>query len=184
LNFNDGNVFFLTDFDDTMESSIVLPLIREIQKQREYKHGRIDLYINSFGGYRHLAYQLVDLIEIAKREEVTVRTIVPNVAFSAGSFLAIAGTPGERYISRHGMHLIHYGTAGGSNEETIRQVERTAKVKKELMKDVVRHYSTYSDVPDLEDNISDDGFVVPAKKCIKYGLADAYTDTLDIGYAE
>lgn len=183
MNFNDGNVFFLTDFDESMESDIVVPLIREIQKQRLYRDGRIDLHINSGGGYRHLAYQLIDLIEIAKREEITVRTIVPSVAFSAGSFVAIAGTPGERYIARGAHHLIHYGSVG-SEETTVRQIGRSADMKKRLMKDVLTHYKTYADVPDLEDKISDDGYFIPANKCIKYGLADYYTDELDIGYAE
>lgn len=119
---NEGNVFFVGDFDDSAERELVIPLAKEIQKQRLLRDGRIDLYINSFGGYAHLVSHLTSLVEIAKREGIVVRTIVPSVAFSAGSMLAITGTVGERYIEKSGEHLIHYGSTG-SVETTPTQAE-------------------------------------------------------------
>jgi ATP-dependent protease ClpP protease subunit len=181
LNVREGNVFFLTDFDDNMEGNIVLPMIKEIQKQREYRDGRLDLHINSWGGYSHLVDQLVELVEIAKREEITVRTIVPAVAFSAGSMLAITGTPGERYIARNANHLIHYGFTG-SAETTPLQIERFHAWKKADFANVIKHYNKYSSVPDIEEHLKDDGFFVKASDCIKWGLADKYMDKFDIGF--
>ena len=180
MNFNDDNVFYLTDFDDSMEGAIVLPLTREIQKQRQLKNGRIDLYINSFGGYAHLVFHLIELVEVAKREGIKVRTIVPSVAFSAGSMLAITGTPGERYIARDGEHLIHYGRTG-SVEETPKQIERWSAYKSRDFKNTIRHYQKYSNVPNIDSEMMDDGFFIPAVKCVKYGLADKYMDKFDIG---
>jgi ATP-dependent protease ClpP protease subunit len=183
LNFNDGNVFLITDFDDGMEAGLVIPLIREIQKQREYKYGRIDLHINSWGGYAHLVDQLTELVEVAKGEGITVRTIVPAIAFSAGSMLAITGTPGERYIARNANHLVHYGRTG-SSESTPLQIERFHAWKKADFKNVIKHYNKYSAVPNIEDHLNDDGFFIKASDCIKWGLADKYLDKFDIGYNE
>lgn len=182
MNFNDDNIFFLTDFDDTMEASIVLPLTREIQKQRQLKDGRIDLYINSFGGYKHLVFQLISLVEIAKRDGVTVRTIVPDIAYSAGSILAISGSEGERYIERTGEHLIHYGTTG-SMETTPEQAARNFAQKQASFKTIFRHYQKYTDIPsdELSRLMSDDSAFIPANKCIKWGLADKYMEKFDIG---
>lgn len=178
---NEGNVFFVGDFDDNAERELVIPLTKEIQKQRKLRDGRIDLYINSFGGYAHLLGHLTQLVEIAKREGIVVRTIVPDVAFSAGSMLAITGTPGERYIAKTGNHLIHYGQTG-SVESTPLQVDRFFEWKKADFENTVKHYERYSNVPDIRTHIADDGYFVKAAKCIAYGLADKYIEKFDIGY--
>lgn len=175
----EDNVFVLNDFDDSMESGIVLPLTMEIKKQSDLKDGQIDLWINSFGGYAHLVFHLIELIEIAKRDGVKVRTIVPSVAFSAGSMLAVAGSPGERYIAKSGEHLIHYGRTG-SVEETPKQVERWSAYKSRDFKNTIAHYQKYSNVPDIDTEMMDDGFFIPAKSCIKWGLADKYLDKLEL----
>lgn len=180
---NEGNVFFIGDFDDSAEKELVIPLTKEIQKQRKLREGRIDLYINSFGGYAHLLGHLTQLVEIAKRDGIVVRTIVPDVAFSAGSMLAVTGTPGERYIARTGNHLIHYGQTG-STESTPLQVDRFWEWKKSDFANTVKHYERYAEVPDIRDHVADDGFFVPASKCIKWKLADKYLEKFDIGYDE
>lgn len=178
--YNEGNVFTLFDFDDSMESNVVLSLTKEIQRQRRYRDGRIDLYINSFGGYRHLVFQLISLVETAKREGIVVRTIVPDVAYSAGSILAVTGTPGERYIEKTAEHLIHYGLTG-SSETTPEQVERNYIQKNQGFKKIRQHYEKYANVPDLEQLMNDDSAYIPAAKCIKWGLADKLMDKFDVG---
>lgn len=180
MNWNDGNVFILNDFDDSMESSVVLPLTLEVAKQSKLRDGQIDLYINSFGGYAHLVFHIIELVEIAKRNDVKVRTIVPSVAFSAGSMLAVTGTPGERYIAKTGEHLIHYGRTG-SVEETPKQIERWSAYKSRDFKNTIAHYEKYSKVPNIDTEMMDDGFFIPASKCVKYGLADKYMEKFDIG---
>lgn len=181
MNWNEGNVFILNDFDDNMEGSIVLPLTLEVQKQSKLRDGQIDLYVNSFGGFAHLVFHLIELVEIAKRNDVVVRTIVPSVAFSAGSMIAVTGTPGERYIARNGEHLLHYGRSMGSAEETPKQIERWSAYKARDFKNTLAHYGKYAKVPNLDTEMMDDGFFVPAAKCIRFGLADKYLDKLDIG---
>ena len=183
MNKNDGNVFFLTDFDDNMEEDIVLPLIKEIQHQRRLVDGHIDLYINSFGGYKHLAFQLISLVENAKREDVIVRTIVPDVAYSAGSMLAITGTPGYRFIEKNAEHLIHYGITG-SMETTPEQLERNNRQKQGNFKKILNHYKGYTDIPweELDRLMNDDSAFIPSAKCIKWGMADKYMDKFDISY--
>lgn len=183
MDFHDGNIFYFTDFDDNMERSIVLELTKEIQKQRRLKDGRLDFWINSFGGYGHLVFHLIELTEIAKREGIVVRTIVPNTAFSAGSMLAVAGTPGERYMAKTAEHLIHYGNIG-SSETTPKQIERMSAWKNRDFKNTIDVYRKYAEIPDLDAEMMDDGWFVPAPKCIKYGLADKYIDKLDIGNYE
>lgn len=176
MRWNEDNVFILNDFDDSMESNLVLDLTLEVEKQIGKVNGHIDLWVNSFGGYTHLVNHMIQLLEIAKREGVTVRTIVPAIAFSAGSMIAIAGSEGERYIARDAEHLIHYGRTMGTQEETPKQVERWSAYKDRDFKRLFNHYQKFARVPNLDIEMMDDGFFIPAAKCIKFGLADKYID--------
>jgi ATP-dependent protease ClpP protease subunit len=180
MNWNENNIFVLNDFDDVMEANIPLALTLEIQKQRKYRDGRIDLYINSFGGYAHLVFHLTSLIELAKNDGVVVRTIVPSIAYSAGSILAITGTPGERYIDANAEHLIHYGRQG-SMESTPEQLERNHVQKTEHFKRIKRHYQQYTNIPDIDTLMNDDSAFINSTKSIKWGLADKKMDKFDIG---
>ncbi len=175
----EDNVFFIGDFDDNLERDIIIPLTLEIKNQTKQANGKIDLYINSMGGYGHLLFHMIELLEMAKRNGVTVRTIVTDSAFSAGSMLAIAGSPGERYIARTASHLVHYGSIA-SFEQTPEQIERYRKWKTRFFSNNVSHYKKYSNIPNLEEHIKDDGFFVTAAEAIKWGMADKYTDKLEL----
>jgi ATP-dependent protease ClpP protease subunit len=175
----EDNIFFVGDFDEQLENDVIMPLTVEITKQAELKKGRIDLYINSCGGYLHLVNHMTELVEIAKKNDVLVRTIVPDIAFSAGSMLAITGTVGYRYIGRKAEHLCHFGQQM-SFETTQEQVERFTAHKKRNFDNNLKHYQKYSKVPDLDKHMLDDGYFIPAPKAIKWGLADAYIEKMEL----
>jgi ATP-dependent protease ClpP protease subunit len=175
----EDNIFWIGDFDDSLERDVILPLTLEIRRQMKRADGKIDLYINSMGGYGHLLFHMVDLVEMAKRQGVTVRTIVMDSAFSAGSMLAVAGTQGERYIAKTASHLVHYGSIA-SFEQTPEQIERYRKWKQRFFANNVSHYKKYADIPNLEEHIKDDGFFVTAAEAIKWKMADRYTDKLEM----
>ena len=172
-------MFFIGDFDDSLEDRVLIPLTKEIINQSTLSNGRIDLYINSVGGYVHLVSHMVELVEIAKQQGVTVRTIVPDMAFSAGSALAVTGTVGERYIAKKAEHLIHYGQIM-SFETTPEQIKRFTAWKDRKFKANLEHYKKYCDIPDLDKHILDDGFFVTAPQAIKWGMADKYMDKLEL----
>lgn len=177
-----GNVFILGDFDDEMEKDILLPLTLEVSEQAAQRPGEgwIDLYINSMGGHGELVRHMIELVELAKRNGVVVRTIVPDSAFSAGSMLAVTGTPGERYISRTATHLIHYGSISGPSDHSPVQIARFTKWKNAFFKNNLDHYNKYCDIPNLEENLDKGDFLVTAKEAIKWGMADQYMDKLEL----
>jgi ATP-dependent protease ClpP protease subunit len=173
------NKFYIGDFDDELENQIIIPLTKEIGNQADKRDGTIDLHINSAGGYSHLVFHLIELVALAIYNGVTVRTSVPNMAFSAGSMLAITGSPGQRYIGRHAEHLVHYG-AIMSMETTPNQIERYRRFKERNFKATVAHYRKYSNIPDLDQQMLDDAYFIPAKDCIKYKLADKFMERLEL----
>lgn len=175
-----GNKFFiLDDFNDALRDGIVIPLTNKIEElARQKKPEAIEIWINSHGGNAELCLHLCTLVEHAKNKGITVKTIVANVANSAGSILAITGTVGERYIAPEAEHLIHYGQFDGYRKTTPLQIDRTTQHYKRWNRILVAHYQKYSHVPDLEEHIKDDNFWIEASKCIKWGLADKYIDQL------
>ena len=177
----EGNTFLITEIDESMESDILVPLTKEIKKQRLLRDGMIDLYINSNGGFVYITQHIIELMEMAKRLDITVRTMVMSMAYSGGSMLAIAGTPGERYIARDAEHLIHYGMNGGVNTTPL-NLARQHESNNRSFKWNVNHYKKYANVPDLEMHMADDNFYITSSNSIKWGLADRYMDKFDIGY--
>lgn len=179
MNHHEGNVFLINDFDDNLEQTIVVPLATEVGRQSGLKGGMLDLWVNSIGGYLHLAHHIIELMEAAKRQGVTVRTIVPSMAFSAGSMVAVAGSRGHRYIGRRAEHLVHYGQVL-SFETTQEQVKRFSAWKNRQFEGNLEHYRKYCSIPELDKQILDDGWFIPANKAIKWGMADKYTDRLEV----
>jgi ATP-dependent protease ClpP protease subunit len=174
-----SNTLFIGDFDE-IQDELILELYEQIREQKRYKDGTIDLHITSQGGNWYTLRDMVELVEVAKARGIVVRTIVPSMAYSAGSMLAVAGTYGERYIGREADHLVHYGTVDGPPETTPLQSERVSLWKSKGFKSVVNHYKKYCDIPDIEEQIKDDLFFIPAVKCKKWGLADKFIDELEL----
>ena len=182
--YQEGNSFLVSDFTDAMETDVVFPFIEEVKKQSKVVNGYIDLHINSFGGYAHLAESIIAWIEKAKQNGVVIRTIVSGVAYSAGSMVAVAGSPGHRYINLGSDHLMHYGTAIGLSESTPEQARRVNTKKDSDFKRASAHYVGYTkmDKNEVEALMRDDYAFIPAKTCIKLGLADKYMDKMSLFY--
>lgn len=177
--FQDGeNFYVLGVFDDEMENGLVWALTAKINELKSKRDASITVYINSPGGSGPLVMHLVGLFELAKRNNIIVRTVVTDMAYSAGSMLAVAGSKGERFINRTAEHLVHYGQFDGFRKTTPLQIERGADRWKRWTKTMVNHYKAYATIPDLEEKIKDDHFWIPSSKCIKWGLADKYMEEL------
>lgn len=177
--FADAHRFYILGvFNTDMNKDIILPLTRKIDELTKTKDAIIELHINSPGGNGYVLWHIIELVELAKSRGITVRTIVPAYAYSAGSMLAITGTLGERYIGHAAEHCVHYGTVSGWYETTPLQVDRNAAWKKRWFAQLLAHYKKYSEIPDVADHIKDDSFFIPAKDCIKWGLADKLMDEL------
>lgn len=179
--YHDGrNTFYIGEFDEEMEQNIIIPLTQVVKNQAELRDGRIDMYVNSYGGNAHLLMHVVELMELAKRNDVIVRTMVTGAAYSAGSMVAVAGTPGERYIAKNAMHLIHYGNTGASAETTPTQAARQHDANQAMFKQVLDHYTKYCNIPNLEENIQDDNWYITSTKAKRWGMADQFLDKFEL----
>lgn len=174
-----GNKFFiLQDFNDDLRDGIVIPLTKKIDELEKVKDARIDIYINSHGGDGHLCLTIINLLELAKSKGITIRTIITQIAYSAGSLVAIAGSKGERYIAETAEHCVHYGTQYGWAEKTPLQIERNTEEKKRWFATLLNTYKKYCEIPDLEEQLKDDSYFITAADSIKFKMADKYMGEL------
>jgi hypothetical protein len=60
------------------------------------------------------------------------------------------------------------------------QHDRAAEYAKMWFKQTIDHYNRYCDIPDLADEIRDDGFYIPAVKAVKWNMADKYLDKFSL----
>ena len=173
----DNTVYIHGEFDDSIVS--ILPTIKSIiETQKTLKNGMITFSINSVGGCFHILHSLLNLIEYAKKEDVIVKTVVECRAESCGSLLACSGTTGHRYMSEYAEHLCHFSRASRYSETPL-QLDRNSEYLRRAMYSCKDMYKKYCE-PTAEDGyieqlfeaMKDDYFFIPAKECIKYGLAD------------
>lgn len=175
LNFIHNNTVYIHGMFDSSISTDVLPgLLYILEQEKQKKNGSISFHINSNGGQTRYLYDLLSLVEMAKKEGVVVKTIVSACAYSCASILASSGTKGERCISEYAEHLVHLGmaTTGYNHNET--ELNRNTKNVKKHFEKMLSIYKKYAKIPNLEKVIKDDCFYVYGQKIIDYQLADKF----------
>lgn len=131
----------------------------------------IVLDINSQGGLQSVLVSFLDIVETAKRSNIIVKTIVHGEACSAASILAAAGTPGYRFISPLGFHMIHQGSVGAIGDTDV-ALQRDAKHAELIFKRVKNLYKQYANIPKLDKKLRHDNCWADSEKAIRWGLAD------------
>ncbi len=140
----------------------------------------INLYINSPGGAVTAGLAIYDTMQYIKCD---IRTIVMGQACSMGSFLAQAGTAGQRIVlpeSRTMIHRVSSGTPGTSGsvhvqelqiEDINRHYAESQKINKRLTELYVKHNSVGKTYEELFETMKFDTFLT-AQEAVENGLAD------------
>ena len=150
--------------DHTAQLVVAQMLFCESQNNAE----DINFYINSPGGAVTSGLAIYDTMQFIKSP---VSTIVIGQACSMGSFLAMAGEPGQRRLLPNARHMIHQplgGTSGQASDVEI-QYKELARWKKVLTEIYATH--TGKDLETLEKDMDRDNFMTP-DEAVEYGLAD------------
>lgn len=175
-----GTTYFINgDFNDEMRQAVIWNLEKHIKNLKNKKNAILTFYISSYGGDGYLVQDMISLFEIAKANDIIVRTIVTSHAYSAASMLAIAGTKGERYISEYAEHLAHYGDFDGYRKSTPLQLDRNHEHHKRWVENIIKQYNKYCSIPSLRTKLKDDAFYIPAELCLKWQLADKYFENFE-----
>lgn len=131
----------------------------------------VHLYINSPGGSVHDGLAIYDVMQFIK---CPVHTYVLGMAASMGSFLAMCGEKGNRYILPNAMTMIHQPHLGnGGIGGQVTDVEIQAKNLIQTKEKLTRIYSLHTGKPyeELRDMMERDRYLTPTE-AVALGLAD------------
>jgi ATP-dependent Clp protease protease subunit len=140
----------------------------------------IHLYINSPGGSVTSGLAIYDTMQFITSP---VSTIVIGQAASMGSFLAMAGEPGKRFVlpeSRTMIHRVSSGTPGTRGsvhvqelqfEDAVRSMEESKRLNERLTQLYVKHNTSGKTYEDMFATMKFDTFL-SAQEAVNWGLAD------------
>jgi len=163
--------------EDNMANLIVAQML---YLESENPDKTINLYINSPGGAVTAGLAIYDTMQFIK---CPVRTIVMGQACSMGSFLAQAGTAGQRVVlpeSRTMIHRVSSGTKGTSGsihvqelefEDARRHFEESKKINQRLTELYVKHNTAGKTYEELFETMKFDTFLT-AEEAVENGFAD------------
>ena len=144
----------------------------------------ISLFINSPGGAVTAGLSIYDTMQFIKPD---VATYVMGQACSMGSFLAMAGAPGKRFVlpeSRTMIHRVSSGTRGTSGsvhvqelefEDSRRHLEESKRINQRLTELYVKHNTSGKTYEQMFETMKFDTFL-SAQEAVEWGLADKIVD--------
>ncbi len=161
-------IVMLTGEVNDMTANLVVAQMLFLESQNSSED--INFYINSPGGGVTAGLGIYDTMQFIKSP---VSTIVMGQACSMGSFLAMAGEPGKRFVLPNSRTMIHQpsGGAGGQATDMEIQVQEILKIKKNLTDIYVKHNSAGKTFDELAQAMERDNFM-SANEAVEFGLAD------------
>ena len=144
----------------------------------------ISLFITSPGGSVTSRLSIYDTMQFIKPP---VKTYVMGQAASMGSFLAMAGAPGKRYVlpeSRTMIHRVSSGTRGTGGsvhiqelemEDNIRHLQESKRINQRLTELYVKHNTAGKTYEEMFETMKFDTFL-SASEAVEWGLADKIVD--------
>jgi ATP-dependent Clp protease protease subunit len=163
-------VFLSGEVNDAMASLICAQLLF---LEAENSKKPIDLYINSYGGVVTSGLAIYDTMQFIK---APVRTLCVGTARSMGSFLLMAGEPGERAALPNASLHVHQPLGGfqGQASDILIHAEDILQTKRRLTRLYAKHCGrAYEEV---ERTLDRDHFM-DAESARDWGLIDRVLST-------
>ena len=128
----------------------------------------IHLYINSPGGVVTSGFAMYDTMRYIK---APVHTVCMGTARSMGSFLLMAGEPGERAALPHASLHVHQPLGGfqGQASDILIHAEEMLKTKRQIIRLYAEHCRRSFE--EVERTLDRDHFMTP-EEALEWGLID------------
>jgi ATP-dependent Clp protease protease subunit len=163
-------VFISGEVNDEMATLVCAQLLF---LEAENPKKPIDLYINSYGGVVTSGLAMYDTMQFIK---APVRTLCVGTARSMGSFLLMAGEPGERAALPNASLHVHQPLGGfqGQASDILIHAEEMLQTKRRIIGLYAKHCGrTYEEV---ERTLDRDHFM-NAESAREWGLIDRVLST-------
>lgn len=163
----DRVLFFRGDVTAEMADIMVAQLLF---LESEDPEKPINMYVHSPGGSVTAGLAVYDTMQFV---QCPVVTMVVGQACSMGSFIAMAGEPGHRYILESAGTMVHQPSAGYQGQVTDIEIHaaEVIRIKKFMNDKYVQHNSAGLDAETIKGMLERDNFLT-AKQTVEYGFAD------------
>ena len=169
-------IFLNGPFDDNMSALICAQLLF---LESENPKKEISLYINSPGGIVTSGLAIYDTMQYIK---CPVSTVCMGMAASMGSFILMAGAPGQRVALPNARIMVHQPSGGfqGKVSDIERHAEDIIKTKRRLNELYAKHTGqTYAEV----EKTLDRDYFMTADEAKAWGLVDHVYESREIAEA-
>jgi ATP-dependent Clp protease protease subunit len=159
-------VVFLNGPIDDGVSALICAQLLFLEAENPKK--QIDMYINSPGGMVHSGMAIYDTMQYIKSP---VSTLCMGMAASMGSFLLMAGEPGQRIALPNARVMLHQPSGGfqGQASDIERHAEDIIRTKRRLNELYAKHCGrTYEEV----ENTLDRDHFMDAEEARAWGIVD------------
>lgn len=163
-------IFLNGEVNDTVSALVCAQLLfLEAENPRK----PISLYINSPGGVITSGLAMYDTIQYIR---APVHTLCMGTAYSMGSFLLMAGEPGERAALPNASILIHQpsGGAQGKVSDILIQAEEIQRTKNRVTGLYAKHCRR--NYEEFECAMDRDRFMT-AQEAVEWGLVDRIVES-------
>ncbi|WP_152046320.1 ATP-dependent Clp protease proteolytic subunit [Aureimonas psammosilenae] len=166
-------IFLNGEVNDTVSALVCAQLLF---LEAENPSRPIHLYINSPGGVVTSGMAMYDTIQYIR---APVHTLCMGTAYSMGSFLLMAGEPGERAALPNASILIHQPLGGfkGQASDILIHAEETLRTKKRMTELYAKHCKRSFE--EFERAMDRDRFMT-AEEALEWGLIDRIFQVRDI----
>ena len=158
-------IFLNGPVEDGMSALICAQLL---YLEAENPKKEIQMYINSPGGVVTSGLAIYDTMQYVK---CPIVTLCMGMAASMGSFLLMAGEPGQRISLPNARIMVHQPSGGysGKASDIERHAEDIIKTKRRLNEIYAKH--TGRSFEEVEDKLDRDTFMT-AEEAKEWGLVD------------
>lgn len=165
-------VFLNGPIDDNVSALICAQLLF---LESENPKKEIAMYINSPGGVVTSSFAMYDTMQFIKSP---VSTVCMGTAYSAASFLLMAGAPGKRIALPNASIMLHQPSGGfqGQVSDIERHAENIGKTKRRLNELYAKHCGRTLD--EVERTLDRDHFM-SAEEAKAWGVIDEIRETRD-----
>jgi ATP-dependent Clp protease protease subunit len=156
-----------------IEKDVARTVIERMRELANEGRGPINLYINTAGGNVTDGLAIHDAILDIVSKGVEVTVVVQGMAYSMGSVILQAASPGRRYSFPHSWIMIHEPAKWAGWQSTTAAAQHLDRLK-QMQSQIYRILSARSGRP-LKQIIRDTkrtDFYLDATKALEYGLID------------
>jgi ATP-dependent Clp protease protease subunit len=170
------DIYLIGDIDKDIARNV----IERLRELANTSRKPITLYINSAGGNVTDGLAIHDAIQVLVQQGIEVSAVVQGMAYSMGSVVLQAASPGRRLALPHSWIMIHEPAKWAGWQSTTAAAQHLDRLK-QMQSQIYRILAQRSGKP-LRQIIRDTkrtDFYLDAKKAKDYGLIDDVVGRMD-----